>query len=277
MTVPEVTGRPQPRWRSAVKWVLSLCIALSGLQLIFMVPFSLLGGSMDLQMGTSAGIVIKGTFTYPYHNALKGRTVDIPVTATTYFTDPSQAVVDFSGGFAVEDQSDFGPFGDAGHGSVTLPKEVRLDHETNATDLLQPLRTGSRHQLEVIAPVDWRGRLLVGLPSALIWAGLGVAPLMCGTFLLSIFDGQPFHPKNPRRLLWLGGSLGVIVFADSWLRAWIARAILDVLNQHGHQIPLQVSNPGINLAPIYVIIGVLCLSAAFRAGTRMAADTDGLV
>lgn len=34
---------------------------------------------------------------------------------------------------------------------------------------------------------------------------------------------------------------------------------------------------GINPGPVIVTVGVLCLAWAFRVGTRMAADTDGLV
>lgn len=275
MTVSEVTVRPQPWWRRVVSVLIIVYMTASAVGCFMMAAFAVPSGSMDPNAGTYPGVLVTGTFTYRYHNASTGQTVDIPVTAPHQVSDPGQVVVDTS---AVDDQSDFGPFGYAGHGSVTLPNGVHLAQESNGTALLQPLRTGSRLALKIDSPVGWRGRLIVALPSTLIWTGLGVALLMFGTFLRSIFTGRPFHPKNPRRLLWLGGSLGMVVLADSWLRVWITRAILDVLNQHGHRIPLQVDSPGINTgtAPV-IIIGALCLAGAFRAGTQMAADTDGLV
>jgi hypothetical protein len=275
MTVSETIGRPQPRWRRVVSALITAYVIITVLETIAMVVFAAMSGSMDPNSGGS-GIMLAGTFTYPYHNASKGRTVEIPVTAPTGFTDPGQVAVD-SSSFGVEEQSDFGPFGYAGRGSVTLPEGVHLHHELNGTALLQPLRTGSRLDLQVDSSVGWGYRLLVGLPSVLIWAGVGIASVMFATFVCSIFEGQPFHPKNPGRLLWLAGSLATVVFADSWLRVWIVRVMLDVLNQHGHRIPLHVDNPGINQAPVLVIIGALCLAAAFRAGARMAVDTEGLV
>ena len=267
--------RPKPRWRRVVSALITAYVVITVLETIAMVVFAAGSGSMDPNSGGS-GIVLSGTFTYRYHNASKGRTVDIPVTAPAHFTGPGQIIVD-TDAFGVYHQSDFGPFGYAGRSSVTLPTGVYLDHELNGTALLQPLRTGSRLELVASAPVGWGYRLLVGLPSVLIWTGLGIASVMFATFLRSIVDGQPFDPQNPRRLLWLGGSLATVVFADSWLRVWIVRAMLDVLSQQAPLIPLQAGNPGINPGPVIVTIGVLCLAGAFRAGTQMAADTDGLV
>jgi hypothetical protein len=277
MTVGEATKRPQSWWRRVVSALITAYVLITILETVAMVILALVSGSMDLLSGGSPGVTLTGTFSYRYHNAAKGRTVDIPVTVPTNDADFGRIIVDTSD-FALFGLSGaFGPFGDAGRGSVALPPEVHLDHERNATVILQPLRAGSRLTLDVGSPVGWRGRLLVSLPSALIWTGLGTASVTFATFLRSIVNGQPFDPENPRRMLWLGGSLAMVVFADSWLRVWIVRAMLDVLNAHGHHIPLQANNPGINPGPIYVIIGVLCLAAAFRAGTRMAADTDGLV
>jgi hypothetical protein len=275
MTVLETIERPHPRWRRAVSALITVYVAITVLETILLVLFSAMSGSMDPDSGGSR-IVLTGTFTFPYHNAPKGRTVEIPVTAPTGFTDPRQIAVD-SRGFGVDDESDFGPFGYAGRGSVTLPNGVSLDHERNGTALLQPLRTGSRFELAVDSSVGWGYRLLVGLPSVLIWTGVGIASVMFAMFVRSIFDGRPFDPKNPRRLLWLAGSLATVVFADSWLRVWIVRVMLDVLGQQGHRIPLHADDPGINQAPVLVFIGALCLAAAFRAGARMAADTEGLV
>lgn len=277
MAVSEVTMRPQPRWRRVVSALITAYVVITVLETITMVVFAVGSGSMDPSSGGS-GIVLTGTFTYPYHNVSKGRTVEIPVTAPTGFTEPGQIAVDSRvSGFAVEDESDFGPFGYAGRGSVTLPNGMDLDHERNGTALLQPLRTGSRHELVIDSSVGWGYRLLVGLPSMLLWTGVGIASVMFAMFVRSIFGGRPFDPQNPRRLLWMAGSLAMVVLTDSWLRVWIVRVMLDVLNQHGLRIPLHAGNPGINQAPIFVIIGVLCLAAAFRAGARMAADTEGLV
>jgi hypothetical protein len=276
MAVLETIGRPQPRWRRIVSALITAYVIITVLETVVMVAFAVGSGSMDPNSAGS-GIVLAGTFTYPQHNASKGRAVEIPVTAPNGFTDPGRIAVDSSRNFTVEDESDFGPFGYAGRGWVTLPKGVSLDHAPNGAALLQPLRTGSRHELVVDFSVGWGYRLLVGLPSVLIWTGVGIASVVFATFVRSIFDGRPFHPKNPRRLLWLAGSLATVVFADSWLRVWIIRFMLDVLDQHGHRIPLHAGNPGINQAPVLVIIGALCLAAAFRAGARMAADTEGLV
>jgi hypothetical protein len=279
MAVSETGVAAPPRWRRVVSALIGVYLVLSGVGFGLAMVFAAVSGSMDLQAGGSPGVLLSGTFTYRYHNAAKGRTVDIPATAPSEFTDPGRIVVGASdsGDFAVVDQSDFGPFGYAGRGYVTLPRGVQLHRELNATSLLQSLRTGSRQELDVASPVGWRGRLLVALPSVLIWGGLWVALVMFGTFVRTIVEGQPFHPGNPARLLWLAGALGVVVVADSWLRVGIVRVVLDVLGRHAHPIPLLVDNPGISTGPIVVIIGVLCLAAAFRAGTRMAADTEGLV
>lgn len=63
----------------------------------------------------------------------------------------------------------------AGRGSVTLPNGAYLDHVRNGTALLQPLRAGSRLELVVDSSAGRGYRLLVGLPSVLIWTGVGVA------------------------------------------------------------------------------------------------------
>lgn len=268
----------KPAWRRVVSVLITVYLGLSVIQLVIGVAFAAQSGSMDLQASVHPGVVLSGTFHYRYHNAAKGRTIDLPVTAPAHSSGYGRVVVDTGSRFSgVLDQSDFGPFGDAGRGSVSLPPGVFLDYERNGTALLQPLRTGSRATLDVHSPVGWRGRLLVALPSVLIWAGIGVASLVFGTFLRSIVDGEPFDRYNPRRLLWLGGSLVMVLFADSWLRVWITRAMIDVLSRHGHPIPLLVDDPGINPGPVYLIVGVLCLAGAFRAGARLAADADGLV
>jgi len=277
MTVVETATQRQPPWRRVVSVLITAYLALWSLGFLVMVAFSVPSGSMDLSLGVSPGVLLTGTFHYRHHNAAKGTTVDIPVTAPAQIADPGQAVVDTSGpaGFGF-DASDFTSFGD-GRGSATLPPGVHLSPETNSDALLQSLRAGDRLTLSIDSPVGWRGRLLVALPSVLILSSMWIVTVTFGEFLRSIVNGQPFHPISPRRLLTLGGALTLVLFADSWLRVWIVRAILDILNQHGHPIPLQVDNPGINPVFLCLIIGVFCLAETFRIGTRMATDTDGLV
>ena len=279
MAISKVTARTWPGWRRVVSVLINVYLVIATLEYLFVLAFTIPSGSMDLQAGTEPGIILSGTFTYPFHNVAKGRTVDIPVTAPLGYTDPGHIVRDTNvfSEFTPTEESDLGPFGSAGRGYVNLPRGVHLDRELNGTAVLQPLRTGARQELSVDSPVGWRGRLLVALPTVLIWTGLWVAQVMFGTFLRSIVQGQPFHPKNPSRLAWLAGALATVVAADSWLRVWIVRAVLDVLGNHGHPIPLHVGSPGINSGPIVVIIGLLFLAAAFRGGRRMAADLEGLV
>jgi hypothetical protein len=275
MTVVETATQRQPLWRRVASVLIAAYLVLGSLGFLLMTVFSVSSGSMDLNGGTSSGVLLTGTFHYRFHNTAKGRTVDLPVTTPAEYTDPGRVVVDANAPDSI-DASDFTAFGD-GRGSVTLPPGVHLGHESNPDTLLQSLRIGNRLTLSVDSPVGWRGRLLVSLPSVLIWVGMWIATVTFGLFLRSIVNGQPFHPINPRRLLTLGGALTLTLFADGWLRVWIVRAMLDVLNQHGHPIPLQVDDPSISPLLFCVIIGVFCLAAAFRIGARMATDTEGLV
>jgi hypothetical protein len=275
MTVMKMAMQRRPRWRQGVSVLITAYLTLSSLGFLVMTVSTVPGGSMVLGSGVSPGVELTGTFHYRYDNAAKGKTVDIPVTATEEAYEPGRVIVDASGRDEI-DGADYTAFGD-GRGWATLPSGVHLRQEANPSDQLQALRTGDRLTLGIDSPVGWRGRLLVALPSVLIWVGLWIALVTFGLLLRSIIDGRPFDPDNPRRLLTLGGALAAALFADSWLRVWIVRGMLHVLNQHGHRIPLQADNPGINAGPVCVVVAVLCLAAAFRIGARMAADTDGLV
>lgn len=276
MSVENVAGRRRrPVWRRVAVLVFSAYLTLTAWGCLLLAAFALPGASMRAGHVASPGVVITGTFAYLYHPA-KGPTVDIPITVTAD-SGPRRVVIDYDRFFPDDptDATDVGPFGAGGPGYVTLPEEVMLSHDSSR-GYVAFTTDRPRLVLQVPSPVGWKGRLLVAVPPALTLAGLGIAILMFRSFLRSIFEGQPFHPKNPGRLLWLAGALVVAIVAD-WLRGWIGQAVLDVLAEHGHGIPLAAQNPGINPVPLVIVLAVVSLAWAFRVGTRLATDADGLV
>jgi hypothetical protein len=275
MNVPVLTHQRQRRWRRAAIAVFNMYLTLSAVVLLIAAPFQLMGGSMEAFHYGSPGVVITGDFAYPYRTP-KGRAVDIPVTVPERFSGPARVVVD-QDRFLPEDQTDLGPLAADGPGYVSLPEGVYLYHNSRSRGDLHVLEDESRLVLQIPWRVGWKGRLLATLPPTLTILALGVTMLMFASFLRTIFEGQPFHPKNPGRLLWLAGSLLVAFLADSWLHTWAGQAILDVLAEHGHRIPLRMQGPGIGPVPILVVVALAALAWAFRVGTRLAADTDGLV
>lgn len=105
----------------------------------------------------------------------------------------------------------------------------------------------------------------------LLWGALLMRRL-----LLSIGGGQPFQRRNAARVAGIAGLVAVATVAASVLPYLAARLVLGRLGLGGPASPLY-ARLAISATPLLLALFLLALAQAFRRGTQLASDTDGLV
>jgi hypothetical protein len=116
-------------------------------------------------------------------------------------------------------------------------------------------------------------RVLLVLPtlvvSLLILAGIYLVFLIART----LCAGEPFTPRNPRRLYGVAVLIVVGTVVDGLLTA-ICTDQLVAGTSLAERVPFRVDIP---LTPFAVAFLVAAVAEAFRIGVRLRADTEGLV
>lgn len=121
----------------------------------------------------------------------------------------------------------------------------------------------------VLEQVLGRGDALIGGIALLVGAGL-LRPT-----LLTVAEGRPFAPGNARRVRLLaaviaaGGVLAPLLPQIAGVLV-LERTSLDTTGRF-------LLMPSIDPGPLVLAAVVLCVAEAFRAGTALADDVDGLV
>lgn len=111
--------------------------------------------------------------------------------------------------------------------------------------------------------------LITGL--CLLWGALLVRRLV-----LSISSGQPFQRGNPARVTQLAGLIVTATIAAGVLPFLAAHLVLGRLGLSGSASPLY-AHLAIAGAPLLVALLLLVFAQAFRRGTELAQDTEGLI
>lgn len=153
--------------------------------------------------------------------------------------------------------------------SVTITGTAAAD--ITAADGIK-LSASDQAQLTIAHP-DAYQRLLLELPtvidSALIMLGISLLFLLTRT----LRQGDPFAPGNPRRLHGIAMLILVGGVFGNWLEA-ITSSLLVAGTHLQDRIPTSLQ---ISPLPVMAFFLVVALAEAFRLGTRLREDTEGLV
>lgn len=100
--------------------------------------------------------------------------------------------------------------------------------------------------------------------------------LLARRLLLSIGGGQPFQRRNAARIAVIAALMVVATAAGGLLPYLAARLVLGRLRLGGAGSPL-VAQLAIPVMPLLVAVVLLAVAFAFRRGTHLASDAEGLV
>ncbi|GAA1590302.1 hypothetical protein GCM10009804_53140 [Kribbella hippodromi] len=169
---------------------------------------------------------------------------------------------------------------------------ARATREVGVTDLAQPLAasgglTGSggmtgggvmtlsaaESATLTVADPSLGQRVLLDLPAL-----FNAVPILLGLYLLflvarTLSTGDPFEPRNPRRIF----GISILIVIGS-----LGDGLLTALTNHFLVVgtPLEEHVPfswHISFLPLGVAAVVAALAQAFRVGVRLREDTEGLV
>jgi hypothetical protein len=111
---------------------------------------------------------------------------------------------------------------------------------------------------------------------AVVGLCIGLGALLLRRLLLSIGAGQPFQRGNAARIAGIAGLIVVATIAAGVLPYVAAGLVLGRLGLGGPGSPVG-AYPTISFVPLLAALFLLAFAEAFRRGTELAKDTEGLV
>ena len=105
---------------------------------------------------------------------------------------------------------------------------------------------------------------------------MGLGALLLRRLLLSIGAGQPFQPGNAARIAAIAGLLAAATIAAGVLPYVAARLVLDRLGLGGPGSPM-TAHLAISVTPLLLAVFLLAIAEAFRRGSDLAKDAEGLI
>lgn len=105
---------------------------------------------------------------------------------------------------------------------------------------------------------------------------LGCGALLLRRLLLSIGAGQPFQPGNAARIAAIAGLLAAAAIAAGVLPYVAARLVLGRVGLGGPGSPV-AAHLAISGTPLLLAVFLLAVAEAFRQGSDLAEDAEGLV
>jgi hypothetical protein len=132
---------------------------------------------------------------------------------------------------------------------------------------------GSIDSAEESGAAPFSLRLLAALPTALWAAALAVIAFMLARFTASVMQADPFAPEQSRRLTVVAVATLVASVGADTLSYAAAAAFVDRYSLQAYLEPTLYYS---FVPPTLAVVGFI-LAAAFRAGRRLADDTEGLV
>ncbi|MDQ1655857.1 MAG: hypothetical protein QOD41_940 [Cryptosporangiaceae bacterium] len=163
---------------------------------------------------------------------------------------------------------------------TATPGEVTVDPEDNVIRLDAPGRDQASW-LEISAGnVQLRAadstvaeQVLARGGFAVLGLCLGAGAVLLRRLLVSIADGDPFERRNAGRIALVAGLVAVAAVAYELLPILATDRVVNRIGWSG----LVHSQLDLPLAPLAAVPILLVLAQAFRRGTELAADTEGLV
>jgi hypothetical protein len=156
-----------------------------------------------------------------------------------------------------------------------VPGTIRLDLPgamPSPASLEAPLRTVTVRASDSTIPEQ----LLSRGAAAMLWVCIGAGAWLLRGLLLSITDGNPLLPANARRIAGIAGLVIVAAAAGEFLPAMAGAMVLDRLGL-GAGAPVAPLRAELGLFPILLGMVLLALAEAFRRGSELARDAEGLV
>ena len=242
------TPRPAPK-RGPRQYGLSLVRFLSGLSLL-------------VAIGAPVGGIA-----YAINGASQA---DADVLTTVRVTD--RAALSIPLGPSIEREK---PVALAQQPGRNVPGTIRLDLPgamASPASLEAPLRTVTVRAPDSTIPEQ----LLSRGAAAMLWVCIGAGAWLLRGLLLSIIDGNPLLPANARRIAGIAGLVIVAAAAGEFLPAMAGAMVLDRLGL-GAGTPVAPLRAELDLLPIVVAMVLLALAEAFRRGSELARDAEGLV
>jgi hypothetical protein len=111
---------------------------------------------------------------------------------------------------------------------------------------------------------------------AMVGLCMGFGALFLRRLLLSIGRGQPFQRGNAARIAGIAGLIVVATLSAAILRYVAARLVLDRLGLGGPGSSV-TAHLTISIVPLLLALFLLAFAEAFRQGTQLAKDAEGLV
>jgi hypothetical protein len=163
---------------------------------------------------------------------------------------------------------------------TAAPSEVTVDPEDNVIRLNAPGKDQASW-LEISAGnVQLRAadstvaeQVLARGGFAVLGLCLGAGAVLLRRLLVSIADGDPFERRNAGRIALVAGLVAVAAVASELLPILATDRVVNRIGWSG----LVHSQLDLPLAPLAAVPILLVLAQAFRRGTELAADTEGLV
>ncbi len=240
-TPPEVSTRPRPSrpFASAgtIRFLAGACLFLGG-------------------------VTALGSVAYAINGATQARAdVVVPVTART------DAVVDGRGVGGAEAsvvvRSRDSPGGGLRLGLPGTPQGTSLDVPRDGLKLRAWDSTVTEQVLN-------RGG------SAVLGLCVGAGVLLLRKLLLSVAEGRPFEPGNAARIAGIAGLVVVGSLASDFLPVFGTNLVLRRVGLADAGSPVYAGST-LSVLPLLVAPLLLALAEAFRRGTELAQDADGLV
>jgi hypothetical protein len=111
---------------------------------------------------------------------------------------------------------------------------------------------------------------------AVVGLCMGLGAFLLRRLLLSIGAGQPFQSRNASRIAGIAGLIMVATIAAGVLRYAAAHLVLGRLGLGGQGSPV-AAYLTVSFVPLLAALFLLAVAEAFRRGTELAKDTEGLV
>jgi hypothetical protein len=110
---------------------------------------------------------------------------------------------------------------------------------------------------------------------AVVAVCVGLGAVLLRRLLLSIAEGRPFEPGNAARIAGIAGLVVIGSLSSDLLPRLGTNLVLERIGRAGAESPI-VASPRFSLVPLLVAPLLLALAEAFRHGTQLAQDVDGL-
>ena len=146
---------------------------------------------------------------------------------------------------------------------VVVPEGTQLQAGEGGLQLVD--RTGASR---------WAGFLARG-DAALLGIGFAACALLVAPVISAVAAGDPFRQGNAVRIAWTGMIVGVVGMLAPTLPHLAALDVMTSFDGSGENPLAVVLTPG--LEPVGIAALILVVAEAFRRGTQISADVEGLV